>query len=76
MKANEARKKSIEVMDRDIDCYSKIKEIYGLIEKTANKGKLKINLEIDYRYHDYVSTKLVDNGYKISIVFKRFEINW
>lgn len=76
MKASEARAKAIDAMDRDRDCYNKLQEIYRQIDEAANKGKLSINIQVTYNYQDYVSTKLIADGYRVCKTFERYEISW
>lgn len=76
MKASEARARAMEVMNRDIECHKKMQEVYREIERAVNKGSLKVHITIPYRYHDFVSTQLIANGYRISIVFEKYEISW
>lgn len=76
MKASEARAKAIEIMNKDKECHNKIKEVYKEIEKAVNKGCLKVHITVPYRYHDFISTQLVSNGYRVSIVFEKYEISW
>lgn len=76
MKASEARARAMEVMNRDIECHKKMQEVYREIEEAVNKGCLKVRITIPYRYHDLVSTQLVANGYRVSIIFEKFEISW
>ena len=76
MKASEARAKAIEAMDKNIECHEELEKIYKIIEDQANKGYLSVHVTVSYKYHDYVTTKLKEDGYKISITFESFEISW
>lgn len=76
MKASEAREKAIKAMDKNIECRKVLERIYKIIENQANKGYLSVHVTVSYKYHDYVTTKLKEDGYKISIVFENFEISW
>ena len=69
MKARQARELAIKAMDRDIECHKEI-------EERAKQGKLGAHVTVPYRYHDYVITKLKENGYKLCIAFEKFEISW
>ena len=52
-------------------------EIYDKLVKCRTKqGKLGAHVTVPYRYHDYVITKLKENGYKLCIAFEKFEISW
>ena len=76
MKASEAREKAIKAMDKNIECHEELEKIYKIIEDQANKGYLSVHVTVSYKYHDYVTTKLKEDGYKISITFESFEISW
>ena len=76
MKANEAREKAIKAMDKNIECHKVLERIYKIIENQANKGYLSVHTTVSYKYHDYITTKLKEDGYKISITFESFEISW
>ena len=76
MKASEARGLAIKAMDRDIECHREMERVYKKIEDAANRGKLGVNITVPYKYHDYVTIKLKENGYKLCIVFEKFEISW
>ena len=76
MKASEARAKAIEAMDKNIECHEELEKIYKKIEDQANKGYLSVHATVSYKYHDYITTKLKEKGYKVVIVFQKFEIYW
>jgi len=76
MKASDARRKAIRAMDQDRECIKIMNDIYKKIGDAASKGKLGVNIEVPYSYHDYVRTKLIEDGYKFVTVFERFEIRW
>lgn len=76
MIACEARAIAIEAMNKNIECRKELEKIYKKIEDQANKGYLSVHVTVSYKYHDYVTTKLKEDGYKISITFESFEISW
>lgn len=76
MKARQARELAIKAMDKDTECHKEIERVYKEIEERAKQGKLGAHVTVPYRYHDYVITKLKENGYKLCIVFEKFEISW
>lgn len=76
MKALEARAKSMKAMNENQEFSTYLEKIYKEIEKAAENGRLKLTINVSYKYHDYVSTKLIEDGYDINIIFEGFEIKW
>ena len=76
MKANEARKKALEVINSDIDCIKELERVYNLIKERAAVGSFSLHVLVNYRYHEYILMKLNEDGYKVTIIFEKFEIRW
>lgn len=74
MKASEAREKAMKILNANIK--EELDRIYNAINTRVEAGGLSLYIDIDYKYHEYITTKLKEDGYKVDIVFENFNIQW
>lgn len=76
MKASEARAKAMKILNANVEIKEELDRIYNAINTRVEAGGLSLYINIDYKYHEYITTKLKEDGYKVDIVFENFNIQW